>query len=1036
MIMTKSGSLLVGLAVMTAASPVVGRDLHGADFESSWGHISTIAGSHRDTIIDPILNWPLAYGVQQTGEISASFTSYGQFGLRFNGFPVIEEWPVANFVTPADSSTEYLFAGAIWIGGVVGSDTLVSVGADGWQHTYEMYPPGFSGDRGFGSVSRFDYPADFSMRSEFNDTITEGVGNDWSGRPHIPMDLRIANRSHVWRSETLQGTIMYDMVITNVGDGIIGDGFVGFYFDCDVLWTGSSSGAQDDLTGSLRQEGVAYAIDNDGELTAAPPSHSVSKVLAFRLLHTSFDAPDTNYNWWVSNANPELDFGPRMRGTPQDPFRDFGTGGLGTPEGDANKHYMLSHREWDYDQFRVGTIDSTDSIWLPPPEYAVSWAMGVDTRFLMSIGPFDLPPDSSVRVLYATFTGDSTHTISDNLNNLPEDPDTYFANLDFTDMLANAAVSGDLADSLLNPELSVTGLNMQYQDWDSAVIEWDPWVFDDVEGYEIYLSEIPPDSLPYPGLPAPWLKPPSLLLDASVDRTYRHAFLALDPHKMYFVNVANRTARSVGDEGDPIFIEPAERLPAPEFAIEYTFVLPGNPVVLDWEEPPGVDVDHYKIHRFAPEDSLAPRYLPFYDEGYNKSFIDPVDSFFRDETWYYYYAMEVYVQVDSQFTNYIDTDVLEGNSYIVSAVDKYGFESELSIEVTVLEVEPRTRDILFINKLHPAAQFTREDSLLSFYNTLLAAYDYDIHYLYDSIVAGGCLPEQAGCVDFNDLMPFRLVIIDDDVVENVMLAQDEIINRVLTKYLLSGGKVMYFGGLGMFGNQFINSEPEWHAADEEFVERFFGIDSIFYVGPGWGVMSGEPVDSLYGLQEVFTVVTELAGLVYDSINYRFTPFMEQLWPRNSAPSASAFKVNDNGQITHLFHGAFEQTCLLENEAIGVKTITDEATTYLFGCHLWYMGVRDARLLLGAIVPTDCCIGLRGNVDDDLDDKVNIVDVVELVSYLFGGGPTPACRLEADVNGDGSPDPLINIVDLTYLVDYLFSGGPAPVECPAEQRMRF
>jgi len=75
----------------------------------------------------------------------------------------------------------------------------------------------------------------------------------------------------------------------------------------------------------------------------------------------------------------------------------------------------------------------------------------------------------------------------------------------------------------------------------------------------------------------------------------------------------------------------------------------------------------------------------------------------------------------------------------------------------------------------------------------------------------------------------------------------------------------------------------------------------------------------------------------------------------------------------------------------------------------------------------CCIGIRGNLDSDVEDKVNIVDLTFLVAYLFGGGLEPECWDEGNVEGDALDK--INIVDLTYLVSYLFGGGPAPADCP-------
>ncbi|MBU8932996.1 MAG: dockerin type I repeat-containing protein [candidate division Zixibacteria bacterium] len=74
--------------------------------------------------------------------------------------------------------------------------------------------------------------------------------------------------------------------------------------------------------------------------------------------------------------------------------------------------------------------------------------------------------------------------------------------------------------------------------------------------------------------------------------------------------------------------------------------------------------------------------------------------------------------------------------------------------------------------------------------------------------------------------------------------------------------------------------------------------------------------------------------------------------------------------------------------------------------------------------TSCCIGIRGNVDNDELDEINIADLTYLVAYLFTGGPTPLCLEEADIDGNGE----INIGDLTYLVSYLFTGGPPPMPC--------
>lgn len=76
---------------------------------------------------------------------------------------------------------------------------------------------------------------------------------------------------------------------------------------------------------------------------------------------------------------------------------------------------------------------------------------------------------------------------------------------------------------------------------------------------------------------------------------------------------------------------------------------------------------------------------------------------------------------------------------------------------------------------------------------------------------------------------------------------------------------------------------------------------------------------------------------------------------------------------------------------------------------------------------NCCIGIRGNVDDDPGDAIDISDLVYLVDFMFNTGPAPSCFWEADIDGSGIAP--TDISDLAYLVDYMFNGGPEPVACP-------
>lgn len=76
----------------------------------------------------------------------------------------------------------------------------------------------------------------------------------------------------------------------------------------------------------------------------------------------------------------------------------------------------------------------------------------------------------------------------------------------------------------------------------------------------------------------------------------------------------------------------------------------------------------------------------------------------------------------------------------------------------------------------------------------------------------------------------------------------------------------------------------------------------------------------------------------------------------------------------------------------------------------------------------CCIPpMRGDVNYDGAELIDISDLLYLIDFMFQSGPAPVCFDEADIDASGS-EPL-DISDLVWLIDYMFTGGEPPPACP-------
>ncbi|MFZ5979434.1 MAG: hypothetical protein ACOYVF_02280, partial [Candidatus Zixiibacteriota bacterium] len=419
--------------------------------------------SHRAESFHATASPATCAAAHNIGKIVLTVTNQGIFGTGFvdNPLDCFTGLGIPSCEYPKNSSQQYLFGGAFWIGAVVGSDTLVSVGADGWQSCMEMYPD----ESPAGNIVKrsildpkdpeYEYAvSEQDYIAVYTDTFTSGVGGlctDFlDGRPHVPLNIEVTQRSYAWSYVYAEDFVLFDFEIKNIGVTLLENVYIGIYVDGDVKMEGAASGFEDDICGFLETYDMTHAgclytdtvntawiIDNDGELSSSP-TDQVPHVTATSLIRSSLESPDISFNWWLSNGNAAFDFGPRMK---SGDFRDFGTGGLGTPEGDRNKYYMLRNGEFDYNQIFTESITPDDPIWMYPSQtIAPDYSNGYDTRYLLSFGPFDIAVGQIIPVSFAYVAGMYVHVDPDNYtDNLVNtyNPEAYYNNLDFTDLVNN-----------------------------------------------------------------------------------------------------------------------------------------------------------------------------------------------------------------------------------------------------------------------------------------------------------------------------------------------------------------------------------------------------------------------------------------------------------------------------------------------------------------------------------------------------------------------------------------------------------------------
>ena len=361
---------------------------------------------------------------------------------------------------PGGSDVQYLYTASLWIGALIvnadGTETpRVSVGSEGWLGGHEFWP-GAGDDARIsersllpGKTNRLgEYVYDSlavseqDFRAAYTDTLTDQSyvePSDYDG-VHVPLGIEIIQESHAWSYSYAEHFIIIDYEITNIADKYLKNLYVGLYVDGDVGLVENNLRKNDDICGFRKtaldtvsnqfiEINTAWIADNNGRQDGVQSGNDFTApdVTGMRVLRAPNPLLRTSFNWWISNPDPSLDFGPSWQywiDTPGSPGE--WTGQLGTPLSDANKYFLLGNREFDYDQYYVDdptyVPQHPDTLWLGQGgdfevrpwqsvagDVALDLANGYDTRYLLSWGPLGIydHTDQAGRNIYRLNPGET-----------------------------------------------------------------------------------------------------------------------------------------------------------------------------------------------------------------------------------------------------------------------------------------------------------------------------------------------------------------------------------------------------------------------------------------------------------------------------------------------------------------------------------------------------------------------------------------------------------------------------------------------------
>ena len=861
--------------------------------------------------------------------------------------------------TPPGSQIDFLYEAGLWVGGIVGGDTLVSTAATEWPPVYEMHP-GIEG----GPLPFSDLLGDEEFRADYTDSVTDParVRTDQIDGAHRPLPVTVRQTTRLVDDPSYDKGLIIEVVIRNIGGAPINGLWLGWYIDSDIRHPAHPNSWMNDLSGhrasTVSVDGhtvnvsAGWSADNDGDpdtVLNVFDSRSPTGVLGMMYLGGSPSLTDESFNWWNSGYSRTYDWGPSHA-----PADTNVNGGTGRALGDKMRYRRMSNREIDYDQV-YAAVDKSLQGWIPPTTSSIArdFADGYDTRFLQSMGTINLQPGDSIVTVWALVIAPSFHTDPEHFASTFDHsaPEAYLAGLNFPSLdtaLARMKILWDdgFHDALIGPPLqfAVAG-------WDdsTAQLQWLGRGTRRLRGYGIFRSL---DSSAFPGLPL-------AILSGGIT-TYRDRALLRQPTYCYTI----RSFDSLGRFGpsSPIQSVLPDRPMTP--VLLHARGAKGT-ISIEWETPLEPDVASHRIYRRQ--------------SGGQWSMVG--------ET--------------SAPSPYVDVSVTDAvvYDYEVTAVSALGNESYRSRPLQGLSFAFDGPPLVIDHTLSGPTSLTNKDSVATVWQNLLAG-------------LGGAYRD----ADPVTTPPFGLEVYNPHpatiVVSDGRFAPRPETGAQLADYIYAGG-ITVLTGRDLFNDDAI-TEGTVYFGPGDWVYDNFGITAAYYPR----VLLSHPTRMNAEFVGAHSVDPLLPDVAVDPARtgWGLNPALPA--PGPAVPFVGFLEVDTaRATVVYTYVSKDGSGSTSQGRPVGVISKIEGARAAVLAFPLSYMMEYQARDAVAGLLAR---LGWTSDVPGDMtgDGSVAVDDLIMLINYLYAKGLITNAR-----NGDVNGDCRLNLIDVVTIINYIFRGGP-------------